>query len=65
MMDTVRLSEQTVDNLRDYLARFPANTPVTVWYDYKEYDCQICANTEWQKETGKVQLMLGRFIADS
>ena len=58
------LNNQTTGNLITYLQRFPKNAKVTIWHDYKTYDCQICCNFEHQKETKTAMLMLG-FVVDS
>lgn len=62
---SVCLNNQKVGNLIKYLQRFPADAVVTVWHDYKEFDCQICCNTEHQIDTNNVQLMLGQFVRES
>lgn len=62
---SVCLNNQTVENLIKYLQRFPADAKVQIWHDYKDYDCNICCNTEHQIETNTVQLMLGQFVRES
>lgn len=53
------LNNQTVGNMRKYLKDFPDDAKITIWHDYKTFDCQICCNFERQKETSTVMLMLG------
>lgn len=58
----IRLNKQTVGNLMDYLQEFDSDAKVTIWHDYKTFDCQICCNFEHQHETSTVNIMLGDFI---
>lgn len=55
----VRLNHQTAENLIAYLSRFPAKAKITIWHEYKTYDCQICCNFEHQAKTKTVNLMTG------
>lgn len=64
-LDGIRLNDQTADNLIEHLQHFRKDAKVTIWYDYKEYDCRICCNFDHQLDVNKVQLMLGNFIQDS
>jgi len=60
--DGICLNNQTVDNLIKYLQQYPDNARVTIWHDYKTFDCQICCNFEHQKKTNTVQVMTGTLI---
>jgi hypothetical protein len=61
---TICLNQQTAANLIAYLQTFPPEAKVTIWHDYKTYDCQICCNTEHQQKTQTAMLMLGQFVAN-
>ena len=56
------LNNQTTTNLIKYLKQFPKDSKVTIWHDYKTFDCQICCNFEHQDKTKTAQLMLGLVI---
>jgi len=62
---SICLNDQTVDNLINYLKQFPKSAKVTIWHNYKEFDCQIACNFRHQIENDKVQLLLGSFIEKS
>lgn len=67
MDETIRLSNQTVGNLKKYLAGFPDDAKVTisgVGDHYTDHDCQIACNFEHQKEKNTVQLTLGDLIEE-
>ncbi len=61
---SVCLNNQTTGNLIKYLQGFPDDAKITIWHNYKTYDCQICCNFEHQQKQNTVQVMTGSFIAE-
>ncbi|MCJ7483923.1 MAG: hypothetical protein MUO31_13270 [Thermodesulfovibrionales bacterium] len=57
--DDICLNNQTVGNLKKYLAHFSDDAKVIIHHACIVYDCQICCNFEHQEETNTAQLMLG------
>ena len=62
--ETICLNDQTVGNLKKYLARFPDDAKVVIHCtdksgSYHNYDCQIGCNFDYQEENNTVQFCLG------
>ena len=62
--ESISLNDQTVGNFVEYLQKFPDDAKITIWHDYKTYDCQICCNFEHQAEKNTLQVMTGGIIND-
>ena len=58
------LNHQTAGNLIKYLQTFPADAKVVIHSvdrtgDFRNFDCQIGCNFEYQQENNLVQFILG------
>jgi len=62
--EAICLNNQTVGNLKKYLARFPDDAAVVIYStdmngNCINFDCQIACNFEHQVETNTIQFVLG------
>ena len=63
--ETICLNNQTVGNLKKYLAGFPDDARVIIsgiGESYQDHDCQIACNFEQQEKANVVQFIPGSLI---
>lgn len=62
MDEAIRHNNQTVGNLRKYLAGFPDDAKIVIsgiGENYADHDCQIACNFSHQEKENTVQFILG------